>query len=154
MPRVYVRVPPEERFWSKVLIGDGCWEWQGGKFNSGYGLFTVPNGQPIGAHRFAWELINGPILDGLFVCHRCDNRPCVRPGHMFLGAQSDNMRDMAEKGRNGKQRLSAAQIVEMRAMRSAGMSTADIAARFMTCQSYAFRICRGDRRQHVPRISS
>lgn len=65
---------------------------------AGYGNFSVA-GVSISAHRFSWELHHGPIPAGMFVCHRCDNPPCVRPDHMFLGTNADNNRDMRDKGR-------------------------------------------------------
>lgn len=96
------RPTPEQtaaRFWSKVRKGDGCWEWQAKRFDNGYGSFAVSRNKNQGAHRVAWELTNGPIPAGMSVLHHCDNRPCVRPDHLFLGTQLDNMRDMLAKGR-------------------------------------------------------
>lgn len=102
--------PPEERFWEKVDRSGGalaCWLWLAGVFQSGdgYGAFTVTTGLVVRAHRYAWELLCGPIPPGMEVCHNCptgDNPRCVNPAHMFLGTQTDNMRDMREKGRQGK----------------------------------------------------
>lgn len=65
----------------------------------GYGMVNY-GGRTRGAHRVAWELTNGRIGPGLNVCHRCDNRLCIRPDHLFLGTQSENARDMWGKGRN------------------------------------------------------
>lgn len=76
-----------------------CIEWWGGKANSGgYGFLRV-SGQPRQAHRHVWEECFGPIPEGMYVCHHCDNPPCVNPEHLFLGTQSDNMRDREAKGR-------------------------------------------------------
>lgn len=97
--RVRLSGPFEERFWAKVDKGDGCWEWTGGRANRGYGHVEPVRGQNRSAHRVSWELTNGPIPDGLWVLHRCDNPPCVRPSHLFLGTHADNMRDMEAKGR-------------------------------------------------------
>ncbi len=63
---------------------------------SRYGQFSIGQ-QNVSAHRFSWTLANGPIPDGLFVLHRCDNPPCVRPDHLFLGTQLDNRRDCVQK---------------------------------------------------------
>lgn len=101
-----------DRFWSKVdRSGDGCWEWQSVLTHEGYGRLVIecPGStrknrirKGIPAHRVAWELTNGPIPDGLVACHRCDNRKCVRPGHIFLGTPSDNTQDRIRKGRSAK----------------------------------------------------
>jgi hypothetical protein len=78
----------------------GCILWVGAKNNRGYGSVRV-NGVTRGAHRLAWELAFGPIPSGVEVLHRCDNRPCVNTGHLFLGSQRDNIHDMIRKGRDG-----------------------------------------------------
>ena len=87
------------RFWQKVSKSDGCWEWTACKGRRDYGLFY--NGKKlVVAHRFAWEITNGPIPDGLFVCHQCDNTKCVRPDHLWLGTHEQNMTDRNDKGRS------------------------------------------------------
>lgn len=82
----------------------GCWEWQLGKDRVGYGRLKVQLGSRsefryTSAHRYAWELFRGPIPAGLNVLHRCDNRPCCNPAHLFLGTQKENIDDMHRKGR-------------------------------------------------------
>lgn len=95
-----------ERFWSKVNIKtpEDCWEWEASLLHSGYGRFRVgkykTTRRMMVAHRFSWMLTNGSIPVGLFILHKCDNRKCVNPNHLFIGTFQDNSRDMCSKGRH------------------------------------------------------
>jgi len=84
-----------------VRADNGCLEWQGARLASGYGLIGRGRRDEGMAyvHRLAWELAHGPIPDGMFVCHHCDNPPCCNVEHLFLGTHADNMADMVTKGR-------------------------------------------------------
>lgn len=113
------------RFYAKVKINatNGCHEWTGALSNKGYGRFAVKR-KNRHAHRVAWQLANGPIPDGLWVLHKCDNPRCVNPKHLFLGTVLDNSRDMIAKGRaaprfgefGGTTILTQAQVHEIRNM--------------------------------------
>lgn len=100
--------PIEERFWKKVKKTDSCWIWIGAKFAIGYGaIFTGKkvNGhkRPVSAHRFSYELKNGPIPNNFFILHKCDNPPCVNPDHLWAGTQRQNLIDCLKKVRMANQ---------------------------------------------------
>jgi hypothetical protein len=105
---------------ARKLAYPTCWEWQGSRDRKGYGRVWRPD-RLTTAHRHAWTLEHGEVPATLFVLHRCDNRRCVRPDHLFLGTNSDNMIDMVVKGRadnrgerNNNARLTDEEIAEIR----------------------------------------
>ena len=115
------------RFWPKVRKTAGCWEWLGARISTGYGEITLPQGRQVLAHRFAWVQAHGPIPQGLLVLHRCDNRACVRPTHLFLGTQQDNVRDAVRKGRLvNPRKFSEATVAWVRALFAVGARRARI----------------------------
>jgi len=88
------------RFFEKVNKTTHCWIWTGLTNKKGYGRFGVSRDRGmVLSHRFAWELLQGSIPDGMCVLHKCDNPPCVCPEHLFLGTRIDNNKDMEKKGR-------------------------------------------------------
>lgn len=90
-----------DHFWTYCIQKepDSCWEWAGSKKKQGYGVLSS-RGTTLYAHRVSYEIHIGPIPDGMFVCHRCDNPSCVNPTHLFVGTLQDNHRDMMTKGRH------------------------------------------------------
>lgn len=98
---IYKRSKTEQdRFWEKVNKTANCWIWTGScGTNWGYGEFWANNKKML-AHRYSWILHNGKIPKTFKVLHKCDNPPCVRPDHLWVGDDSDNMRDMVSKGRH------------------------------------------------------
>jgi hypothetical protein len=99
---------PEKRFWTAVdkngplhpTCGQ-CWIWSGVMHGGGYGILSV-KGRNEFAHRYSWLIHCGKIPNSLWVLHRCDNRACVNPEHLFLGTAVDNIMDAVSKGRQAK----------------------------------------------------
>lgn len=130
---------PVERFWANVNIlptPSGCMEWSGRKNYKGYGIMKV-NSKSVQAHRFSWELHNlSEIPVGLCVCHRCDNRVCINPSHLFLGTVQENNADRDQKGRkalgevNGKSKLTEEEVKKIKQLFSEGISDSEVARRY------------------------
>lgn len=146
---------PQERFWSKVAKREsGCWEWTGACSDTGYGCFY--DGRAYSTHRYSWIMANGPIPKGLCVLHRCDNRPCLNPDHLFLGTKRENSRDMSEKGRtgvtdragekHGESKLTDVAVREIRSSKEKGRS---LAAKFGVSESAVSLVRRGKSWTHV-----
>lgn len=89
--------------WTEVMrrpdLG-ACWEWNGGRYESGYGQVSAGDNRSRPAHRMAYLAWVGPMGEGRYACHRCDNPPCINPAHIFPGTHKENMEDCASKGRN------------------------------------------------------
>lgn len=99
----FVSEPLSKRFAKQIEKRgpDECWPWKGGRNGEGYGRIYF-DGNTHNAQRAAWILFRGPIPEGMFVCHSCDNPYCVNPAHLFLGTPTDNMRDRDAKGRQAR----------------------------------------------------
>lgn len=128
-----------ERFWSHVdrRGPDECWEWMGSRYPAGYGR-SVRDKRVVVAHRRAWELIVGPIPDGLDLLPSCDNPPCVNPAPLRPGTDADNARDKAERGRAARMcgeespaaKLTWGTVASIKDLRSRGVSYRRLAAMF------------------------
>ncbi len=123
----------EMRFWSKVRIGDGCWNWIGAIGPRGYGGFKF-HGKRQSSHRVALALTGQAMPpSSVDVCHRCDNPKCVRPSHLFIGSRSENLLDASTKGRiargesHGSSKLSSDDVVDIRRRVSNGETQTSLA---------------------------
>lgn len=153
-------------FWSRVDRSTDCWLWLGAKNDDGYGIV----GHVGKAHRVAWELTNGKIPADQHVLHRCDNPGCVRPDHLFLGSNHDNVLDRHSKGRSANlfpagdahparlrrgsphwaAKLSDEAVREIRERREQGSTTVDLGRAFNVHPATISRIARRKWRGEVP----
>lgn len=152
--RMSYRKTPIQRFLGYIKKSDACWEWIGPLMEVGYGSFRANNITHY-AHRFSYEYHFEKIPKGKLVCHKCDNRKCVNPDHLFLGSHSDNTNDMLMKNRHQKgvdrknHKLNPDVVREIRKMRKIGKIYKKIAKSFGVSYSIVRRICLRKMWKHV-----
>lgn len=141
-----------ERFHEKWTLNEsnGCWEWTGATGGKGYGFLKRPGERrQVYAHRLSYEIHCGQIPEGQQVCHTCDNMKCVKPTHLFLGTQKDNLQDMKSKDRhlygerNKKAKLTRDKVIRIHALWAEGVSQGDIGNAFGVSQGVVWRILHG-----------
>ena len=130
----------------------GCWEWNGVIGTRGYGKV----GTKSLAHRRAYEYRHGLIPKGMYVCHRCDNRKCVNPDHLFLGSCQENLQDMTDKGRRARGSkiassiLTEEKVLEIRQNRLLGHEYQSLSIRYGISWYLVRCICKNRQWKHVP----
>ncbi len=140
----------EHRFWSKVKRGtlEECWEFLASRDKAGYGTFGIGRGKSFRAHRVCWEITNGKIPLGKHVLHKCDNPSCCNPEHLFLGTNSDNVRDKVLKNRQTS-KLTPEMVREIRMLSNDGERSFVIAQRFQISPQTVCDILKGRRWKHL-----
>ncbi len=137
----------EERFWTKVEKRGhgGCWIWTACRGEHGYGVFRL-NYANVRAHRMSWALCNSSLAPSALVLHKCDNRACVNPAHLFLGTVQDNSTDMVTKGRsakgdrNARAKLTDSKVLEIRTKHARGAPAARLARSYGVSSTTVDRI--------------
>ena len=144
----------QEQFWSQVEKTESCWLWVGGRIPSGYGMVWDGSKQ-IGAHRWIWQELLGELPAGTQVHHRCDNPPCVKPSHLFVGSVADNNADKMAKFRyvkgndHPKSKLTPDQVVAIRVRLAAGERNVNLAREFEVSAALIGHIKRGRNWRHL-----
>lgn len=152
----------------KINPKTGCWEWQGACSSGGYGSIARHR-KTMKTHRLSYELYKGPIPEGLYVLHTCDNPKCCNPEHLYAGTQLENMTDMDRKGRrnppkgdrnamksnpfkgerNGNSKLKGADVLKIRRLLNEGKSKSEIARMFGVSRIPIIGIASGKNWSHI-----
>lgn len=141
----------KELYNKNVIKKVGCWDWKKKKFGAGYGFIQKGRNKSILAHRASWMIHHGPIPDGLWVLHKCDNPTCTNPEHLFLGNRKDNTDDMIKKGRKNplmgtkhpNVKLLAYQVIEIRQLIKEGISQRQLGKKYKVSPSTIQNIADG-----------
>jgi hypothetical protein len=159
MPRKGTRTSAIDRFITKVHIpqdSSQCWIWQGARRRHGHGAFAPDGSVPrsIHAHRWIYQHVNGVHLPpDVFVCHRCDNPPCVNPAHLYAGSRADNVRDMVQRDRQARgSGVATARLQEadVRAIRSSRQTQKFLAQKYRVNRSTIQDIQHRRTWRHIP----
>ena len=129
-----------------VTDDDSCWDFVGGRNGNGYGVISISKHEQVGAHRVSYQHFYGPIPDGLFVLHKCDNPSCCNPTHLFLGTLQDNKDDEVLKMRHvhgervGNHLLSENDVTEIRSRLSEGVSVSALSWQYGVSRQSIYNI--------------
>lgn len=158
-PITIIKPEDQKRFFAKIERTPTCWNWNAGRFESGYGAFGLCK-KLVKAHRVSFKLHKGEIPEGLMVLHSCDNRRCVNPDHLFAGTHQDNMEDRKKKGRaigankgeaHHLAKLSTEDVLKIRKAYEAGYTThRELAAQFNVSDSAIGLILNRTNWKHLP----
>lgn len=148
VPHKY-RNNPELRITEKIQVDNktGCWNYTGCVQSNGYARIRFDN-KSMGAHRASYLIFKGAIDENMDVCHKCDNRKCVNPDHLFLGTRKDNMQDAVNKNRQASgfmlphSKLSKSDVIEICEMKKSNIPTSDIALKFNICAQHVNKLYR------------
>jgi len=164
MTKPYKRKPAKQRLFAKVKNGpSGCIEWAGHKTPNGYGVIGgLDVYKKVSTHRLSYEIHFGPVPKGMHVCHKCDNRACINPDHLFLGSASENMQDMYRKGRQpnfkGERhpgaKLSEADVLRIKELLATGIVNRRIAEMFKVSPTTICTINTGRKWTHLQQANA
>lgn len=151
----------EKRFWSRVKkCPNGCWEWQGKLERSGYARVRRQRERArVFVHRLSYEMKHGTVPAGLLVLHRCDNRKCVNPRHLYAGTHKDNAADMFKRGRankaqgerHGNAKLTKEDVLRIHEEYASGSTQRQLALKYSVHPMHVHRILSGKKWAHVSR---
>ena len=138
-----------DRFNTSFDKTNDCWNWNAELNVNGYGVIRIGKTMIL-AHRLSFQLFKSNLINGMFVCHSCDNRKCVNPNHLWLGTHQENMNDALEKGRldnkgenNGRSKFKKEDIINIINLFKTGTTTHELAIKFNTTQTYIIHILIG-----------
>jgi len=152
MKRICFKATPEH-FWSMVAISDpdSCWEWQGCRSKKGYGNLHYTELGEDKSHRVAYRLTNGNIPVGMCILHKCDNRACCNPNHLYVGDNDQNVKDRMARGRafsqigvnNPNVKLTEWDVAMIKRLRASGMSALEVSDQYSITRTSVYNICGG-----------
>jgi len=151
------KISIEKKLQNYSIEKNGCWNFLGCKDVDGYGVFGHGRGKQLRAHRASFEFHKKNTIDGLFVCHSCDNPSCINPNHLFVGTPKDNTHDMIKKGRkvifkgatHPCAKLNEVDVLFIRKQRLLGKKLKEIANEIGIKFQTVSEICNGKTWKHI-----
>ena len=140
----------KDTFLSLIKTSEGCSFWEGAVSTGGYGVLSF-NGCYYLAHKLSYILTKGDVEEGKFVCHKCDNKTCINPNHLYLGSPKDNSIDIVKRGKIGTSKLKHDDVVNILIENKSGVNGVELSRRYNISSSSVYMILKG---LHYPHIFS